>query len=198
MSLAADDIIARLERLPFTRFHLHVASVLGIGTFFDAFDALSMGIALTVVVTVLQLSFLNAGLLVSAVAIGQFLGAATFGALAERFGRKIAFVLALAAFGLLSIGSALAWNFESLFVLRVLQGIGIGGEVPVAAALLNECIRGETRGKVTMAYASAYVWSLLLAPLVGLGVLSTLPPEVSWRVLFAIGGVPLLVALAGG
>src|SRR5579864_6824845 len=53
-SRAADEIVARLERLPFTRFHLHMASVLGMGTFFDAFDGLSMGVALTVIFTTLH------------------------------------------------------------------------------------------------------------------------------------------------
>ncbi len=194
-SRAADEIVARLERLPFTRFHLHMASTLGVGTFFDAFDGLSMGVALTVIFTALKVDFLNAGLLVSSAAIGQFIGAWVFGALAERFGRKTAFVLALGWFGVLSIASALAWDFSSLFVLRVVQGIGLGGEVPIAAALFNECIRGQTRGKVVMAYESVYVWGIFLAPLIGLGILSALPPEISWRVLFALGGLPLLVAI---
>jgi putative MFS transporter len=194
-SRAADEIVARLERLPFTRFHLHMALTLGVGTFFDAFDGLSMGVALTVIFTSLQIDFLNAGLLVSSAAIGQFIGAWVFGAFAERSGRKMAFVLALAWFGIFSIASALAWDFSSLFVLRVVQGIGLGGEVPIAAALFNECIRGQTRGKVVMAYESVYVWGILLAPLIGLGVLSAFPPEISWRVLFALGGLPLLVAI---
>jgi MFS transporter, putative metabolite:H+ symporter len=194
-SRAADEIVARLERLPFTRFHLHMASTLGIGTFFDAFDGLSMGVALTVIFTALHVDFLNAGLLVSSAAIGQFIGAWFFGALAERVGRKRAFVFALAWFGALSLVSALAWDFSSLFVLRVVQGVGLGGEVPIAAALFNECIRGQTRGKVVMAYESVYVWGIFLAPLIGLGVLSALPADISWRFLFALGGLPLVVAI---
>ncbi|MBV9583069.1 MAG: MFS transporter [Chloroflexi bacterium] len=194
-SRQADEIVARLERLPFTRFHLHMAATLGVGTFFDAFDGLSMGVALTVIFTVLNIDFVNTGLLVSSAAIGQIIGAWSFGALAERWGRQTTFCLALAWFGLLSVGSALAWSFGSLFVLRVIQGVGLGGEVPIAAALFNECIRGKTRGKVVMAYESVYVWGIFLAPLIGLAVLSTFPPEISWRLLFALGGIPLLVAI---
>ncbi len=194
-SRKADEIVARLERLPFTRFHWHMAGTLGVGTFFDAFDGLSMGIALTVIFGALNVDFLNAGLLLSSAAIGQMLGAWVFGGLAERYGRKTAFVASLGVFGALSIGSALAGSFQTLFVLRILQGLGLGGEVPIAAALFNECIRGKTRGKVIMAYESIYVWGIFLTPLIGLFVLSSLPSEISWRVLFAIGGIPLLVAI---
>jgi putative MFS transporter len=194
-SRAADEIVARLERLPFTRFHLHMASVLGVGTLFDSFDSQSMGVALTVIFAALAINPFNAGLLVGAAGFGQCLGAPLFGSLAERIGRQRAFVLALSLFGLLSLASALAWNFESLLVLRFVQGLGLGGEVPVAAVLFNECIRGKTRGKVVMIYQSLFVWGIPLAPLIGLAVLSSLPPAISWRVFFALGAIPLLVAV---
>lgn len=192
---AADEVVGRLERLPFARFHLHMASVLGVGTFFDSFDAQSIGVAATVILVSLHVSPLNAGLLISAATIGQFVGAWVAGWGAERIGRKMAFVLAVGAFGLLSLGSALAWNFQSLFVFRLVQGLGLGGEVAIAAALFNECIRGRDRGKVVMMYESVYVWGIFLSPLVGLALVATLPPTISWRVLFALGAIPLVIAI---
>ncbi len=194
-SRAADEIVARLERLPFTRFHLRLASMLGVGTFFDAYDSLVISVALTVVFTSLHISFVNAGLLIGAAYIGQFVGAIVFGYLGERLGRKPAFVLALGLFGLLSLVTAITWDFQSLLIARIVQGVGLGAEVPLAAALFNEYIRGQNRGTVGMLYQSLFFWGLFLAPLVGLGLISALGPDLGWRAAFLVGGIPLLVAI---
>jgi MFS transporter, putative metabolite:H+ symporter len=194
-SRAADEIVARLERLPFLGFHLRLAAMLGVGTFFDAYDSLVISVALTVVFTSLHISFVNAGLLIGAAYIGQFVGAIAFGYLGERLGRKPAFVLALALFGLLSLVTAVTWDFQSLLIARIIQGVGLGAEVPLAAALFNEYIRGKNRGTVAMLYQTLFFWGLFLAPLVGLGLISTLGPELGWRAAFAVGAIPLLVAI---
>ena len=194
-SRAADEIVARMERVPFTRFHLRLASLLGVGTFFDAYDSLVISVALTVVFTSLHISFVNAGLLIGAAYVGQFVGAIVFGYLGERLGRKPAFVLALGLFGLLSLVTAITWDFQSLLIARIVQGVGLGAEVPMAAALFNEYIRGKNRGTVGMLYQSLFFWGLFLAPLVGLGLISALGPELGWRAAFLVGGIPLLVAI---
>jgi MFS transporter, putative metabolite:H+ symporter len=194
-SRAADEIVARLERLPFSPFHVRLASMLGVGTFFDAYDSLVISVALTVVFTSLHISFVNAGLLIGAAYIGQFVGAILFGYLGERLGRKPAFVLALALFGLLSLVTAVTWDFQSLLIARIVQGVGLGAEVPLAAALFNEYIRGKNRGTVGMLYQSLFFWGLFLAPLVGLGLISTLGPDLGWRAAFVVGAIPLLVAI---
>jgi MFS family permease len=193
-SRTADEIVARLERLPFSRFHLRLASMLGVGTFFDAYDSLVISVALTVVFTSLHISFVNAGLLIGAAYIGQFVGAIVFGYLGERLGRKPAFVLALGLFGLLSLVTAITWDFQSLLIARIVQGVGLGAEVPLAAALFNEYIRGKNRGTVGMLYQSLFFWGLFLAPLFGLGLISALGPDLGWRAAFVVGGIPLLVA----
>src|SRR5579875_1042230 len=192
---AGDQIVARLERLPFTGFHLHMAATLGLGTFFAGFDLASMGVALTVVVVALHVSGVMAGLLVSGGVLGGAIGAYVDAVLAERLGRKTAFAVTLIVFGLLSAGSGLAWNFQSLLVFRVLQGIGLGGEVPIAASLFMECVRGRDRGRLVLLYESVYAWGLFLCPLVGAVVTAVLPMTVSWRVLFLEGGIPLLVGM---
>jgi len=191
----ADEIVARLERLPFTPVHLYVATVLGVGTFFDAFDSLSIAVSLTVIFTTLHVDLINTGLLISSAYAGQFLGALVIGWLAERFGRKTAFALSLMLFGLMSLATAMAWNFESLFVFRLIQGIGLGAEVPVAGTLFNEFVRGKDRGKVVMIYETLFIWGLFLAPLAGLFLFRALGPAVGWRALFAVGGLPFLVGI---
>lgn len=191
----ANDAVARLERLPFGRFHFRLASLLGVGTFFDAFDSLIIATVLTVVFTTFHVDFANAGILISAAYVGQFIGAIVLGAVAERHGRKIAFVISLGAFGLVSLATAAAWNFESLLVLRLLQGIGLGAEVPLAGALFNEYVRGRSRGKAVMIYESIFSWGILLAPLVGLLFFQLFGDRLGWRLLFLFGALPLVVAV---
>jgi len=169
--------------------------MLGVGTVFDAYDSLAISVALTVIFTSLHISFVNAGLLIGAAYVGQFFGAIGFGYLGERFGRKPSFVLALGVFGLFGLFTAVTWDFNSLLIARVLQGFGLGAEVPLAAALFNEYIRGKTRGTVGMLYQSTFMWGLFLAPLVGLGLISALGPNLGWRAVFVVGAIPLLVAI---
>ncbi|GAA5148112.1 MFS transporter [Pseudonocardia eucalypti] len=192
---AADNTVARLERLPFGRVHLRVASLLGTGTFFDAFDSLVIAVVLTVVINTFQVQLGSAGLLISAAYVGQFIGAISLGALAERYGRRLAFIGSLACFGLLSLAAAFAWSFESLLVLRLLQGIGLGAEVPIAGALFNEFVRGRSRGRAVMMYESIFSWGILLAPLIGLLFFQLFGQELGWRLLFVFGALPVVVAV---
>jgi MFS transporter, putative metabolite:H+ symporter len=189
------EIIARLERLPWSRFHLRLAAILGVGTFFDAFDSLAIGVALAVVFNTLHISFLNTGLLISAAYVGQFIGAWFFGYLSEVYGRKPAFIGSLLLFGIMSIATAFAWNFQSLLVLRLVQGLGLGGEVPVAGALFNEFLRSRNRGRISLIYQSLFIWGAALTPAIGVGIFTLFGQDPGWRVLFLVGGLPVLVAI---
>lgn len=191
----ADNTVARLERLPFGRTHLRVGALLGVGTFFDAFDSLVIAVVLTVVLTQFEVDFANAGLLISAAYVGQFIGAIGLGVVAERYGRRMGFIIALGAFGLLSLAVAAAWNFESLLILRLLQGIGLGAEVPIAGALFNEFVRGRSRGRAVMLYESIFSWGILLAPLIGLLFFTLFGEASGWRLLFLFGGIPMIVSV---
>jgi MFS transporter, putative metabolite:H+ symporter len=189
------DIVGRLERLPFSRFHLHVAAILAVGTFFDAFDAICIGVALAVIFTSLHIGFMNAGLLLSSGFVGQFVGAWVFGFVAERYGRKIAFATSILLFGILSVAVAFAWDLQSLVVLRVVQGLGLGGEVPVAAALFNEFLRAEKRGRIAMIYQTIFQWGAMLTPIIGFLMFRLFGRDLGWRALFLFGGIPILAGL---
>ena len=191
----ADDISSRIDRLPFLPFHFRIAGILGTGTLFDAFDSLSMGAALTMIIATFNLDYRSGGALISAAFAGQFVGAIAFGYIGERIGRKWAFVIALAIFGLCSVGAALAESVNGIIVARVIQGVGLGAEVPVAAALFTEFVRGSARGLFIMVYESLFVWGIFLAPVAGLICYTAFGPALGWRVLFAIGGVPAVVAV---
>ncbi|HEY3917226.1 MAG TPA: MFS transporter [Stellaceae bacterium] len=189
------DIIARLERLPFSHLHLRLAAILSIGTFFDAFDAICIAVALTVIFTTLHIGFFDAGLVFSSAYVGQFVGAWGFGFLSERYGRKNAFISALFLYGILSIATALAWNLESLVAIRVVQGLGLGGEIPAAAVLINEMLRSQKRGRISMIYQTVFQWGALLTPIIGLLFFNIFGQGLGWRLMFVFGGIPALAAI---
>ena len=98
-------------------------------------------------------------------------------------------------FGLCSAAAATALSVDQIIVARVIQGIGLGAEVPVAAALFTEFVRGSARGLFIMIYESVFVWGIFLAPVAALACYAAFGPALGWRVLFAIGGVPAIVAV---
>jgi MFS transporter, putative metabolite:H+ symporter len=188
-------IAARIDRVPTGPFHYRLASILGGGTFFDAFDALSIAVVLAIVIRTFGLSFSDAGLIVSAGYAGQWLGAVVVGALADRIGRRPAFVLSLVVFGALSLACAFAWSHTSLLLFRAVQGIGLGAEVPIATTLINEYLGKRNRGRISVIYQSTFTWGIFVAPLVALITTTAFGPEVGWRVLLGIGALPLLIAV---
>ncbi|MEU4650148.1 MFS transporter [Nocardia fluminea] len=193
--VSAASIGARLDRLPTGSFHYRLAGKLGIGTFFDGFDAIALAVVLTYVMHSLDIGLSEAGLIISAGYIGQFIGALVVGALADRFGRRKAFIVSLVVFGLLSLGCAIAWNAQSLMIFRAIQGLGLGAEVPIAGALINEYLGRKNRGRFAVIYQSAFSWGLFAAPLVGLAVIATVGEEAGWRILLGLGALPLLLAV---
>ena len=193
--VTADEIAGRIDRLPFLPFHLRIASILGAGTLFDAFDSLSMGAALTMIIATFKLDYRSGGTLISAAFGGQFIGAIAFGYIGERIGRKWAFIIALSIFAVCSVGAALAQSVNEIILARIIQGVGLGAEVPVAAALFAEFVRGSARGLFLLIYESVFTWGIFLAPVVGLGCYTAFGPALGWRVLFGIGGIPLIFAI---
>ncbi|WSQ14759.1 MFS transporter [Streptomyces sp. NBC_01231] len=191
------EIAARIDRIPTGRFHVRVAGVIGAGTFFDGFDAISLAVILPIVVHVFDLTLAEAGLIVSAGFIGQFIGAVVIGALSDRIGRRPAFLISVTTFSCLSLACALAWSADSLLVFRVLQGIGLGAEVPIATTFINEFLGARKRGRTAVLFTSLVTWGIAFAPLAGLLAVTAAGPEVGWRILLAIGALPLFLAVWG-
>jgi putative MFS transporter len=189
---SAPALIARLERVPFSRWHLRARIIMGSATFFDAFDALSLAFVLPVLVRLWGISAVQIGWLISAGYLGQFVGALLFGALAERYGRVRSAAGATALMSVMSLACALAGNFPALLALRLVQGIGVGGEMPVAAVYINELSKAKGRGRFFLLYEMIFPIGLMMTGQIGAFVV----PAFGWQVMFLIGGIPgLLIAL---
>ena len=153
-SSAADAaaLVARLERVPFSRWHLRARLIVGSATFFDAFDALSLAFVLPVLVRLWQITPAQVGWLIATGYLGQFVGALVFGGLAERYGRVRSVAAATALMSAMSIACAASGSFATLLTLRLIQGIGVGGEMPVAAVYINELSKAHGRGRFFLLY----------------------------------------------
>ena len=186
---SASDLIARLERAPITRWHLRARIIVGSATFFDAFDALSLAFVLPVLVGLWGISAVQIGWLIAAGYFGQFAGALFFGAIAERYGRIISAAGATALMSVMSLACALAGNYPALLALRLVQGIGVGGEVPVAAVYINELSKARGRGRFFLLYEMIFPVGLMVTGQIG----ALVVPLFGWQMMFLIGGVPGLV-----
>ena len=189
---AAVELIARLEAVPFSAWHLRARIIVGSATFFDAFDALSLAFVLPVLVRLWQITPTEIGWLIATGYLGQFVGALLFGGLAERSGRVRSVSAATTLMSVMSIACAFAGNFATLITLRLVQGIGVGGEMPVAAVYINELSKARGRGRFFLLYELIFPIGLMMTGQIG----AVLVPTLGWQVMFLIGGIPGLIIAA--
>lgn len=185
----AAHLLLRVENVPFSKWHTKARIIMGSATFFDAFDALSLAFAMPLLIGVWHLSAAQTGVLIAAGYLGQLIGALLFGWLAERIGRVPSAGLAVAAMSLMGVACALAGNFQMLFVARFVQGIGVGGEVPVAATYISELSQAHGRGRFFVLYELIFPLGLLCAAQVGAFVV----PRFGWEAMFIAGAIPGII-----
>src|SRR3954466_4195527 len=118
-------------------------------------------------------------------------GALIFGMLADRFGRRTPLIANVIYFSIIEVACGFAPNYKIFFVLRCLYGIGMGGEWGVGASLAMEAAPKRWRGLLSGILQSGYSIGYLLAAVAARYVL----PNLGWRWMFWIGGVPALLAL---
>jgi MFS transporter, putative metabolite:H+ symporter len=183
---SAGELLARMESVPFTRWHLKPRIIMGCATFFDAFTALSIASAVPVLRVEWGLTTVQIGFLLTASYLGQLVGALVFGWVGERIGRIKAASLACGIMAVGDLACALSGNFWTLFTWRVLQGVGVGGEMPVAATYINELSRAHGRGRFFLAYELIFPLGFLSAGILG----AQLVPVYGWQSLFVLGTIP--------
>lgn len=179
-------LIRRIESVPFSRWHTKARIIVGSATFFDAFDALSIAFVLPVLIGLWHIEPLQIGVLIGASYVGQFVGALVFGWFAERHGRIRSATISIGIMSVMSLGCALSGNFPMLLLCRFIQGIGVGGEMPVAATYISELSNAHGRGKYFLLYELIFPVGLMATGQIG----AWLVPLVGWKIMFWIGAVP--------
>ena len=188
---SVSDVVSRIERIPFCSWHVKARLIIGIATFFEGFNLLSVSYVLPVLAPRWHLTPPQIGGLIGVGFLGGLVSTFLLGWFAERFGRKTTIVIATAAFSVASLLCAFAWNFTSLFVLRGLQGLGGGGEVPVAVAYISEVSRAKGRGRFILLYELIFPVGLVVAAIAGWWLVA----HVAWQLMFVIGGLPALLVI---
>jgi putative MFS transporter len=189
--LRVADVVARIERLPVSPWHVKARVIIGVATFFDAFDALAIAFVLPVLAPLWNLTGPQIGFMISAGYVGQLAGALLFSWIAQRLGRVRALVWSVLVLSVMSLACALAWDYPSLVIFRTLQGLGLGGEVPVAAVYISEITHANGRGRFVLLYELIFPIGLVAAGLLGRWVV----PNLGWQYMFLIGAIPALLAL---
>jgi MFS family permease len=187
------DIPFRLDRLPWSRFHLLVVIGLGITWILDGLEVTivgSLGPALQSAQT-LGLSSANLGAIASFYVVGAVIGALGFGWITDRYGRRLVFYVTLIVYLTGVMLSAFAWDFWSFACFRMLTGLGIGGEYAAVNSAIDELIPAKYRGRIDLivngsfwlgAAGGALAAPFLLDP-------HLFPVNLGWRLGFGIGGV---------
>ncbi len=188
-SSRAQVLIARIERIPFSRWHIRPRVIMGSATFLDAFDALSLAFVLPVLIRLWHMTPVDIGWMIAASYVGQLVGALVFSRLAESWGRVPSVAAATAIMSVMSLGCALAGNFSGLFACRLIQGIGVGGEMPVAATYVSELSPARGRGRFFMLYEMIFPVGLMICGQLG----TILVPMFGWQALFLVGAVPGII-----
>ncbi len=193
------DVPARLDRLPWARFHWLVVMALGVTWILDGLEVTLVG-SLSGALTEaggIHLTSGEVGASASAYLIGAVAGALFFGWLTDRLGRKKLFSITVAVYLVATIASGLAWNFWSFALFRLVTGAGIGGEYAAVNATIQELIPARKRGFTDLVINGSFWVGAALGALGSLVVLdpAVLPQRYGWRVAFVLGGALGLIVL---
>jgi len=190
-AVIATDIPARLDALPFGRFHLLVIMALGITWILDGLEVTLAGALAGELKqsSALGLSNAQVGLAGSCYLAGAVLGAFFFGWLTDRLGRKKLFTITLAVYLLATAATGLSWNALSFIVFRFITGAGIGGEYTAINSTIQELIPARFRGWTDLLINGSFWLGAALGAGGSLVLLDPafIDPAIGWRLAFLIG-----------
>ncbi|MGA4851050.1 MFS transporter [Streptomyces sp. G5(2025)] len=189
-SSSGASIGARLDRMPITPTHRSVTAVIGVGLLFDTFENNLSGTIAKVLQDDFAFGATELKLVLASAFIGQFIGSLVLGKIADRYGRRRAFLINLAIYSGFSLLGAFSPNAAWLIVTRFLAGVGIGAEQSLSDCYLSDVLPARKRGRFI---AWAYTLAFCGVPAVGFAALWLVPLSPlgidGWRWLFVIGAL---------
>ncbi|HVO22879.1 MAG TPA: MFS transporter, partial [Candidatus Margulisiibacteriota bacterium] len=162
-----------------------------LGWTLDAFDFFILVMVLDAVATEFGRTRPDIALTLTASLAMRPVGALLFGVMADRYGRRLPLMLDLVFYSVIEVLSGLAPDYRTFLILRLLFGIGMGGEWGVGASLAMESVPAKWRGVLSGLLQEGYAFGYLLAALAYFVVF----PRWGWRTMFFIGGLPALLSL---
>ncbi|MFJ5556589.1 MFS transporter [Streptomyces sp. NPDC093250] len=194
LGVVTTKVPARLDRLPWSRFHWRI--VIGLGTVW-ILDGLEVTIVGAVAARMtepdsgINLTSADIGTAAAIYVAGACVGALLFGRLTDRYGRKKLFMVTLGIYIVATVATAFAQDAWYLYLARFVTGMGIGGEYAAINSAIDELIPARNRGQVDLAINGSYWVGSALGSLVAVLLLneSLLAANLGWRLAFGLGGI---------
>ena len=188
------DVPARLDRLPWARFHWMVVVGLGSVWILDGLEVTMVGnvaARLTEDGSGIEMSAADIGTAGAIYVLGACIGAIVFGQLTDRFGRRKLFITTLILYLVATVATAFSFSAWYFFIVRFLTGAGIGGEYAAVNSAIDELIPARMRGRIDLVINGSYWLGAAGGAATTLFFLDTdiLPKMVGWRLAFAVGMV---------
>ncbi len=198
-SVVTTLVSARLERLPWSRFHWLVVVALGITWILDGLEVTLAGSVAGALKASPALNFddSDVGLAGTAYLLGAVLGALFFGWLTDRLGRKKLFFITLATYLTATALTGVAWNGWTFFLFRFLTGAGIGGEYTAINSTIQEFVPARYRGVTDLIINGSFWVGAVLGAGASIVLLNpaVLSADLGWRACFLVGAAIGLVVL---
>ncbi len=199
METFSTTVPARLDRLPWSRFHWLVVVALGATWILDGLEVTLVGSLSGAIEEspVMHIGAAGIGLAGSAYVAGAVLGALYFGYLTDRLGRKKLFTVTVGVYLVATVCTGFSWNLWSFALFRFLTGTGIGGEYSAINSAVQEFIPARRRGVTDLVINGSYWIGAAVGALGSVVVLDPrlFAPEIGWRLAFVIGGLLALIII---
>ncbi|MFJ5778045.1 MFS transporter [Streptomyces sp. NPDC093094] len=161
----------------------------------DAYDYFTLPLSMVALAAYFGLDSGQTGLFTTVTLVVSAIGGALAGVLADRIGRVRALMITVITYAVFTVACGFAPNYETLLVLRALQGLGFGGEWAVGAILVAEYASARHRGRTLGAVQSSWAVGWALAAIVYTLVFSLVDDDLAWRVMFWTGALPALLVV---
>lgn len=184
------QLLRRMDESRFTSRHLRIYLTALFGHFMDGFVINMTGVIIPGLIVTYHLTSKQAGHFSSSLFAGMLIGAAVAGPASDRLGRRFLLFAAIMVYALFSLAAVFAWSYDSVLVLRMCQGLGLGAEIAIVLPYIAEFVPSRHRGPLVTLASAAWILGLPASAAVG----RLLLPHASWRSMFVVGTVSVLAA----